>query len=287
MTYFVALEERHARYPTASLALVNSFVDRKEECMGVEYVHYLIPEDNTYKPRPEDLSRLVNALVDSGFVIKTGADTFTRETINTFGDDDPAVLTGCYVHLGEGEYSPFLCPCSARDIAAWGERDYRIVWTVDSINELELKYPLNPFPEWGDAYYELQLHVAKEFVYHTSESIDPFDRVHCECGRSLEPGYDFSPWFDGPPVFRDRRIPRNCLSCGRPFRPQELVAQVRDLRTGVPIDRPGGATYLFAVVIDCGKGFAREGCPIQSSKEFLALVEKSFGRKFYQLGDIY
>jgi hypothetical protein len=156
--------------------------------MGVEYVHYLIPEDNTFKPSPEDVSRLVNALVDGGFAFNTGTDAFERDTKNTFGDPpEPAVLTGWYVHLGEGKYSPFLCPCTAQDIAAFGDGDYRIVWTVDSSNESGLTYPLSPFPDWSDAYYELQLHLAKGFVYHTSESIEPFDRVACPCGQSLKP----------------------------------------------------------------------------------------------------
>jgi hypothetical protein len=257
--------------------------------MGVEYVHYLIPEDNTYKPDPDDLCRLVDALVDRGFVGRAGTGTLKRETINTFGDPpDPAVETGCYVHLGEGEYSPFLCPCSAREIAAFGERDYRIVWTVDSINASGLTYPLSPFPDWGDAYYEIQLHVARDFVYHTSESIDPFDRVICQCGRSLEPENEFSLWpDDGPPAFIDPRIPRNCPSCGSPFRPQELVAQIRDGRTGKAVDRRGGATYLFAVVIDCGKGFARQSWPILASDEFLELVTTTLGQPFYQIGDFY
>ena len=43
--------------------------------MGVEYQHYLIPSDNTYKPRPEELSGLVNTLVDRGNVLRTGTDT--------------------------------------------------------------------------------------------------------------------------------------------------------------------------------------------------------------------
>jgi hypothetical protein len=50
--------------------------------MGVEYQHYLLPEDNTYKPSPEDLSRLANALLKGGFVVRSGTDIFKRETFN-------------------------------------------------------------------------------------------------------------------------------------------------------------------------------------------------------------
>lgn len=256
--------------------------------MGVEYVHYLIPEDNTYKPRPDDLSRLVGALLDGGFVLRTGTDTFQKGIINTFGDSpDPAVVTGCYVHLGEGYYAPFLCPCSAQLIAGLGERDYRIVWTIDSSNASGLKCPLSPFTEWGDACYELQLHVANDFVYRTSEFIKPFNRVTCECGLSLKPVDELDLWPDGPPPFLDSRIPRSCPSCGSPFRPQILVAQVRDGRTGKAVDRPGGATYLFAVVIDCRKGFARQSWPIRASEEFFEILTTTLGQPFYQIGDFY
>jgi hypothetical protein len=72
------------------------------------------------------------------------------------------VLPGCYVHLGEGEYYSFLCPSSAQVFAAFGERDYRIVWRGDSSNESGLRCPLSAFPDWDDAYYELQLHVAND-----------------------------------------------------------------------------------------------------------------------------
>ena len=52
--------------------------------MGVEYEHYLIPEDNTYKPGPEDLSRLVDALLAGGFVVRPASDAFWRMTFDTY-----------------------------------------------------------------------------------------------------------------------------------------------------------------------------------------------------------
>jgi hypothetical protein len=52
--------------------------------MGVEYQHFLIPEDNTYKPSPEELSRLVGALLTGGFLRKAGTDDFRRMTFGTY-----------------------------------------------------------------------------------------------------------------------------------------------------------------------------------------------------------
>jgi len=103
--------------------------------MGVEYKHYLIPEDNTYKPPPEELSRLVRALLEGGFVAETGTDAVGRMTFETYTTYEHAERTGCYVHLGNRTYSSFPCPCSEQDIATLGEKDFKLVWPVESTNE--------------------------------------------------------------------------------------------------------------------------------------------------------
>jgi hypothetical protein len=254
--------------------------------MGVEYQHFLIPEDNTYKPGPEDLSRLVDALLAGGFVSRAGAEGFRRMTFHTYTHYQQVKKTGCYAHVGGQGYAPFPCPCSSEDVAALSWRDFRLVWPVESSNESGLKYPLAPFPEWGDAYYDLELRVAREFVYHCSEVIDPFDAVACDCGQPLE-FFDRDEDFERPSVFHDVRIFRTCPSCGRPFRPQRLTARVRDGYTGEAIQRAGGATYLFTVVIDCGKGFARDGWPIRATEEFLGMVTQALDQEFYEIGDVY
>jgi hypothetical protein len=276
--------------------------------MGVHYEHYLIPEDNTYKPRSEEFSRLVNALLDGGFVPEEATHDFPKKTFDAASPSDIEEEVGCFVHLGDGQYSLFPCPCSPGDIAVWGERDFILVWSVQSSNESGLKYPLIPFPEWGDAYYDLELRVAKDFVYHLSDLIDPFDKVACACGRVLcysewdEPStaeliesdpssgrYSYGLSDEPPrlPLYADSRIYRLCPSCGKPFRPQALTARVRDGWKGESVHRPRGATYLFAVVIDCGKGFAREGWPIRASEEFIDTVARTLGQDFYEIGDIH
>ena len=252
--------------------------------MGVTYEHYLIPEDDTYRPGPEELARLVNALCEAGFAARAGAGDF-RSTASTFSTDpQPAEATGCYVQLGDRGYAPFPCPCLTGDVAALGDDEFKLVWPVGSTKESGLKYPLVPFPEWGDAYYDLEIRVARDFVYCTSEGIDPFDEVKCACGLDLEynePRDDFAK----PTIFYDARIHRTCPSCGEPFHPRRLVAQVRDGRTGEATEQAGGATYIFSLVVDCGKGFAREGdWPIRASEEFLGVVTRALGQRFYEIG---
>jgi hypothetical protein len=276
--------------------------------MGVEYEHYLIPEDNTYKPSPEELIRLSDALLDGGFIAKGTTDIITEMTPEPDPADWDSGRVYCYARLGNMRHLRFPCPCSASDIAALEEPDFQLVWSVESSHESGLKYPLVPFPQWGDPYYDLELHVAGDFVYHTSELIDAFDQVACACGRDLRyaewdapsgSGYVESSTSSGHyihapsdetsglPLYSGDRIYRLCPSCGRPFRPQELTARVRDGYTGEASRRAGGCTYLFAVVIDCGKGFAREGWPIRATEEFLGMVTQALGQEFYEIGDVY
>ncbi|QDV36414.1 hypothetical protein [Tautonia plasticadhaerens] len=256
--------------------------------MGVEYVHYLIPEDNSFKPGTEDLIRLVDALLEGGFVAESRSDEYEKKSDDDFTYYEHTKGTGCLLHSGTGEFGPLPCPVSERDIAHLGERDYKLIWMVESHERSGLKYPLTPVPELFDPYYDLELRMAGDYVYHHSEGIDPFPDVACPCGRSLEyyePDEPGESW--KPPVYFDARISRSCPACGRPFRPQELVARVRDGRTGEVGERAGGATYRFAVVIDCGKGSPREGWPIRATEELLCTLTRALGLRFYEVGDFY
>lgn len=275
--------------------------------MGVEYTHYIIPEDNTYRPGPEVLTGLIDALLDGGFVFRSGKDTNPQVRCGLEHVPGGEDWGHCGVRFGDNTYSSFNCPCSADELAALGEQDFILAWSVDSSDESGLTYPLCPYPEFGDASYEIEVHVATDFVYHLSELIHPFDEVACPCGRDLR----YSEWEESSepqliesdptrgsyiytlddeprtlPLYADSRIFRLCPTCGRPFRPQDLVARVKDARTGVVRERAGGATYRFAVVVDCGKCFSRAAWPIRASAEFMDMVSKAFGQKFYEIGDI-
>ena len=151
----------------------------------------------------------------------------------------------CFCSLAPGQ--------RATSLRLGGARLHVLFWSVENRNESgEPKYPLSPFPEFNDVYYDLELHVARDFVYHTSELIDPFGQVVCPCGRDLR----FSEWdkplagerieshnsagsdrytlSDTPPKppLYDFRIYRFCPTCDRPFRPQDLVARVKGCPLG-------------------------------------------------------
>jgi hypothetical protein len=239
--------------------------------MGVCYSHYLVPVDRTYYPTPDAVSRLTMALVDGGFVPATAGPLF-GESLDS---------TACYAQLSWEDRRPFPSPCLAEDIAGLGGRDCKIVWSVDSVKETGLHYPLDPFPEWGDAYYDLELHLAGDFIYGLSEVIEPFASVTCRCGRPLE-----CPWDSDEDDLFGSRIHRTCPGCGRPVRPQEWPAPIRDARTGRITEVLGGLTYQFAILVDCDKGFARESWPIRAKDEFLEMATETFGQDFDEIGDV-
>lgn len=243
--------------------------------MGVEYRHYLIPEDNTFSPDPEALCRLVNALLDGDFVPLSTADRFSKNSYEEATSD-------CVVQTKNRSLAFFPCPCSPRDVAALGDQDFKLCWSVQSLDESGLVYPLVSIPEFCDPYYEIEIHMASDFIECGSELIDPLVGAACRCGRKL----DYWDQNENVIVFSEKRLHRVCPACGRPFRPQEFSARVRDGRTGVAIDRPGGVTYRFAVVVDCGKAYPTEW-PIRATEAFLGAVTESLGQRFDQVGDVY
>jgi hypothetical protein len=254
--------------------------------MGVEYEHYLIPEDPEFKPNAEQLGRLVTVLYGSDYVNKSEAPY--PGVAATFGLLSPeyqaAKRDGCVVQLERDTYARFRCPCSVADMAALGDRDFRLIWRVEDLETSGLKYPLRVIPD-ESAYYDLELHVAKDYVYHTSSIIEPFDRlVTCRCGQPLEYSEDWES-FDEVPVFCDMRIHRFCPGCSAPSRPQDYTIRLKNGRTGEDLGpRPGGATYLFAILVDCGKCYDGDA-PVRASDEFLRICQEAIGMPLFQIGD--
>jgi hypothetical protein len=256
--------------------------------MGVEYAHYLIPRDNTFKPSPELLARLIDALVANGFLPNTSDAGAAARPVAQTGTDYDFARPECALHVSGCAEALFTCPSTVDEIQSLGEQDYRIVCSVSDSKASGLDYPLEPFPEFDDVYYDLEIHMGIGYIYHVSENIAPFDSVACQCGKSLEYFQydDDDELIESAPAFTDFRIQRTCPSCGALFRPQDKVTSIKDGWTGEASQLVGGATYLFAVVVDCGKGFAREGRPtIRAAERFRQTVETALGQEIYEVGD--
>jgi hypothetical protein len=150
------------------------------------------------------------------------------------------------------------------------------------MEETGLRYPLEPIPD--EPYYDFEIRLCQDFVYHLSELIDPFSEPPlCACGVALE--------FDAPiqpDVFYSSRLWFHCPTCGLEFRPEALSARVRNGWTGAESGLiPGGACYRFAIVIDCGKCLPdREQGNIVFDRELVRLCGRELGCSFYQVNDL-
>lgn len=253
--------------------------------MGVEYRRYLIPRPNTFRPTPKALEELVEVLRRERWLLSPSAPERASLPFQTMRYYTQARNAGFFVKRGES-YEPGPAENLRAYLAAHHDEDLLLSWPVESLAAAGLRYPLTPLPCADDAgeadcYYELQLHLSKDYVYHYSEVVDPFEEHPpvCACGKSLEhPEYKQNP-------FGDARLSANCPACGEPFDPTGLPCTARDIWTGEEHTIPGGVTYQFAVVIDCGKCFGETSMAFQA--ELKQQVESILGISTYEVEDAY
>lgn len=252
--------------------------------MGIEYRRYLIPRPNTFRPRPEAALALVTALRHDGWLLGPDHPALAQLPFKQSRLYTPAQGHG-YFALSVGSRESFMAPLPEL-FDNYAARDLMVVWPVESLRTSGLRYPLEPLP-FADpvaaayCYYEVQFHFGRDFIYHMSEVIDPFDpSPTCRCGYSVE----CEPESDEDPFYSSRLAAR-CPRCGAAFDPTQLVATGRDGWTGSAMRVQGGAAYRFAVVLDCGKFFGRR--QHRFHPRLKSLIERTLGIETYEVADFY
>lgn len=251
--------------------------------MGVEYRCYLIPRPNTFRPRPDAALALVAALRDDGWLLGSEHPALAKLPFRQSRLYAPAHGQG-YFALTVGNRDSFTSPLPEL-FDDYADRDLRVVWPVESLGTSGLRYPLEPLPfddpvDAADCYYEVQFHFGRNFIYHISQVIDPFEpSPTCPRGHSLmcEPESDEDPFYSF-------RLAARCPQCGAAFDPTQLVATGRDGLTGAPLRVQGGATYRFALVVDCGKFY---GGRHHFHPELKSLVQRTLDIQLYEVADFY
>jgi len=261
--------------------------------MGVEYERWLVARGNAFSPGAEAIVKLVAKLRAEGWVVdpaspdlaklelrgpreqrgqKTGAYAI-RRIENTFGPG----RDGLFARLAASTES-----VPAALDAEWlndpAREDMNLVWSV-STAEPFLKYPLTRRPE-GPVSYRLEVHRAADFVYPISETIDPLP-CECRCGNDLS--FDWDPSEFENPFGATSGIWTACGECSRTYDPSKESANVTNPFDGSEEEVPGGCAYRFAIKIDCGKSFVPDP-KLAFAPELVTLVEKEFGRDFYEVG---
>ncbi len=240
--------------------------------MGVEYRHFLVPEDSSFRPAPEQIENLIKAWLENGYLDRSYpaeyAITGHNSTSFNLLKKENGILSKKIFNLLSKKQLLLKWE------AYFGDTDLR-------------NYPLSTLPE-GDlqeVYFDFELHLTDDFTYPLSQLVYGLEQVVCQCGEELS--YDL----DTDPI-SPHRIKRKC-KCKKEFRPQDHTGIIRSGFTGEEIELPGGGTYRFAIVVDCGKclPFPREAEIrepfIQADKKFLTICENALDTKFFEINDIY
>jgi hypothetical protein len=240
--------------------------------MGVEYERWLIAKGSVFLPSAAALVKLVERLRKEGWIGKTGG--VAVKTVDAASGDDARARRAAATE-----------PLPAALTAAWLDdperEELRLVWPVEGEASV-LRYPLSQRPE-GPVTYSFELHRASDYVYPTSETIDPVPS-RCVCGEELAFQWDTD---EVVPAFEaSSGIFAECEACSRTFDPAKGVAQVQNPFDGSTESIRGGAAYRFALKVDCGKCFV-EDASLAFAPELVALVEEEFGREFVQIGAVY
>jgi hypothetical protein len=249
--------------------------------MAVEYRHYLIAKPNYFRPTPHQLAQFITALGQNSWTF-TPANAAIAKSKNINGTNGFAKASG-YCIKSKAGVTAGAFPPNEDALRECLRNDALLRWPVPPGGIGNLKYPLVPAPadESQDWYWELELHVGANYVYHSSSCIDPFrDKVKCQCGQVVE----FS---DASGLFDDDRLYRKCPKCLNTINVSELKAEVRNGWTDDTKKIPGGGAYCTALVVDCGKCIPNttDGA-IKLNADLRKLCETIFQCDFYELTDI-
>jgi hypothetical protein len=262
--------------------------------MGVEMEVFLIPRDNAFRPDGPALAAFVEALRAGRWVCDPQLPSFEAMRFEGMRRNAHAAKTGAYVakladRILRVRDGAGYAPLPSGDLAGFftdaRETDLQIVWPVENLGD-RLRYPLDKDPPNADpeeTYYDLEMWLSRDYVYKMSEQIDPFDDTTCACGAEL--GYD--PESGNECLFFTSRILATCKECGQPFDASTRTAAVRDPWTNDTSDVPGGATFRFALVVDCGKCWPEDQDGFHAHADLHRLCETHFDRPFYEIVNVY
>ena len=233
--------------------------------MGGKYECWLIAKGNVFSPGAAAVIKLVDRLREEKWIPATGGHAVkTVENTRRDGTEAlPAVITGEWLDDPDRE-------------------ELRLVWPVEADEPFPLKVPLSMVPS-GPASYTLEVHRSSEYVVPSPETIGLAPTI-CNCGEDL--AFEWDEEELSPAFRRSSGIFAECEDCSRTFDPSKGTATIENPFGGPSAEVRGGAAYRFALKVDCGKWFKADP-KLAFAPELVALVEKHFGREFYEVGTIY
>jgi hypothetical protein len=260
--------------------------------MGVEYRHHLIPSEPLRRPSAERVAKLVRLLESEGWLLSPKSETFRKMVSG--GNFRPGAAHqfakksgGFYLDATSVRRSR-ATPLPRPVTAAWlreHKRALEIEWPFENVFEIGARYPLTRAPyvrEW--VYFSYELHWSRYLLEVIEENVES-QEPRCVCGEMLALRKQGTLDNAVGPFFSAYRI--KCSRCGLAVDPTSSNTRIVDVETGESRNVPGGAFYRFALVVDCGKSVPESGAEIAIEPALVALVERTIGCAFHQIGAIY
>lgn len=247
------------------------------------YERWLIARGNVFSPSGAAVAKLVDSLREEGWILRPAAPELTRLALR--GREEKARRSGGFaLSPGSPEDGPLAEALPLELDGAWlddeGREDIRLVWPVRTSEPCPVKAPLSPMPD-GAVDFTLEVHRASDFITPTAPSIGALPCA-CACGEELSYEWDpdevVSPFGDATGIFTE------CEECSRTFDPAKRTARIEDPLGGSAEDVPGGAAYRFAVVVTTTR--VPSDARVTFSPALVALLEKQFGRSFYEVAAV-
>jgi hypothetical protein len=235
--------------------------------MGVESNFYVLPNASGFRPSAAKVCELITRLRATSYFCDPQLSSF-----EPLAHRCPPALKGMPGYEGfNWRVGNERCVGSLRELekrlTQLDAADVLLRWPNTDLQKSGLKYPLSKVPDSEGVYYDIEIHLSADTVYHTSEIVESFEEpIHCACGAVLKsfesPGYDF---------FCSSRLPNLCPTCGKTADYSVLPMTVRDGWTGKETQGLGGITYRFCVQIECGKMIPEAGTTVLP--DFRQMVE--------------
>jgi hypothetical protein len=258
--------------------------------MGV-YERWLVARGNVFLPSAATVAKLIERLRSENWIVdpasadlaklrfrgtraeraKASGGYAVKTVENTFGEDRVAKIDASTEAQPSGITADWLADEDREEV--------RLVWPVEGDDPLPVKYPLSRKPD-GAIGWALELHRAPEYVYPVAPGIGPLP-TECRCSEDLSFEWDED---EVVAAFeRSTGIFAECDECSRTFDPSKGNATIENPFDGTKATLAGGGAYRFALKVDCGEKYV-EDPSLSFAPELVALVEKEFGRSFYEFG---
>lgn len=264
--------------------------------MGVEYSRYLVPSPPTFAPSSHVVVKLIESLTLNRWLPM--ADSPCLQSVRHMTPDDnpkafhspgtsfpwtllpwvkkrPSYPT--FVQLPKYANSPSVDVSFVQQQLDGG--GLLLEYSVSNLDRDEIKYPLARLDyDRAEAYFDFKLWLSPDYVYLTSETLEGFDDLTCQCGLYLaheRPNDVFSP---------HEHFPLQCPQCRAPFVPQSHQFHIRCGFTGDESTVPGGTVFRFAIEMDCGKCMPTS--PVEFASDFRILCSDVLKCDFIELGNV-